>query len=54
MPELVVPPSNAAAPCAGRALPLLAPLAGLTIRPGVLEDVPFLDALQKRHATAVG
>ena len=39
-----------------RPSPLLRPLprAAVTVRPGTLDDVPFMDALQKLHAKQVG
>ena len=41
--------SSAAAP-----LPLPVPRADVTVRPGVLADVPFLDRLQRMHTKQVG
>src|SRR4051812_34761003 len=35
-------------------LPLPAPRTPITVRPATLEDVPFMDALRKRHEKAVG
>lgn len=34
--------------------PLPAPKVGITIRPGTLDDLPFIDALQKKQSKAVG
>lgn len=36
------------------ALPVPSPRVPVTIRPGTLEDVPFMDALQRRHERQVG
>src|SRR5688572_2255489 len=38
----------------GAVLPLPAPRIAVTVRPGTLEDLPFIDALQKKHTKQVG
>src|SRR5882757_843303 len=45
MSDLIIPTSSA---------PLPLPCANISIRTGVLSDVPFLDSLQKLHTKQVG
>ena len=46
--------SNAIEPRADQALPVPLPQVNVTIRPGVMSDVPFMDSLQKLHTKQVG
>src|SRR3954464_7760298 len=50
--------SSSVATCApsvaSSVLPLPEPRTAITIRPGTMEDIPFMDGLQKLHSKQVG